>query len=105
RTRSIALAGDAEIDRESIERLDHAHDVPRPRRAGGGEGAVRRPGAAAEQRRHAGHQRIVELLRADEMNVAVEPARGEDLALAGDDIGAGPDDDGHARLDVRIAGF
>jgi len=30
----------------------------------------------------AGHQRVLDLLRADEMDVAVEPARGEDLALA-----------------------
>ena len=63
------------------------------------------PGAAAEQRGDAGHQRIVDLLRADEMDVAVEAAGGEDLALAGDHVGAGADDDGHVRLDVRIAGL
>jgi hypothetical protein len=35
-------------------------------------------GAAAEQRGHARHQRVVDLLRADEMDVAVEAASGED---------------------------
>ena len=37
------------------------------------------------------------------MDVGVEPAGGEDLAFAGDHLGAGPDDDGDAGLDVRIA--
>ena len=51
------------------------------------------------------HQRVLDLLRADEMDVAVEAAGGEDLALARDDVGAGPDDDGDAGLDVGIAGL
>jgi hypothetical protein len=32
-----------------------------------------------------------------------ETARGQDLALARDHVGARADDDGHARLDIRIA--
>ena len=48
-TRRIALAGEAEVHRKRIRRLDHAREMPRPGRAGGGEGAVRRPGAAAQQ--------------------------------------------------------
>ena len=39
------------------------------------------------------------------MDVGVEAAGGEDLSLAGDHLGAGADDDGHARLDVGIAGL
>ena len=39
------------------------------------------------------------------MDVAVESAGGEDLALARDHVGAGTDDDGDARLDVGIAGL
>src|SRR3982074_3433388 len=39
------------------------------------------------------------------MDVAVEASRGEDFALARDNVGAGTDDDGHAGLDVRIAGL
>ena len=35
----------------------------------------------------------------------VEAAGGEDLAFARDHLGAGPDDDGDAGLDVRIAGL
>ena len=51
------------------------------------------------------HQRFLDLLRADEMDVGVEAAGGEDLALAGDHLGARPDDDRHAGLDVGIAGL
>ena len=51
------------------------------------------------------HQRLLDLLRADEVDVGVEAAGGEDLALAGDDLGAGADDDRDARLDVRVAGL
>ena len=39
------------------------------------------------------------------MDVAVEPAGGEDLAFARDDVGAGADHDGDAGLDVGIAGL
>ncbi len=39
------------------------------------------------------------------MNVAVEPAGGENLALARDHVGAGADHDGDAGLDVRVAGL
>ena len=105
RPRGVALAGEAEIDRKIVGRLDHAGDMPGTRRAGGGEGAVRRAGAAAEHRGDARHQRFVDLLRADEMDVGVEAAGGEDLAFAGDHLGAGADDDGDAGLNVRIAGF
>ena len=105
RARGIALAGKTEIDRKRIRRLDHAAEMPGPGRAGGGVGAGRRAGAAAEHRGDAGHQRLVDLLRADEMDVGVEAAGGEDFSLAGDDLGAGADDDGDAGLDVGIAGL
>src|SRR4030088_1963196 len=39
------------------------------------------------------------------MDVAVESPGGEDFALARDNVGARTDDDGHAGLDVRIAGL
>ena len=51
RARRIALAGEAEIDRKIVRRLDHAREVERAGRAGGGERAVRRAGAAAEHAR------------------------------------------------------
>src|SRR5690606_7677436 len=105
RQRRIALAGKAEIHRESISGLDHARDVPG---AGGASGGVRAgggTGAAAEHRREAGQERVVDLLRADEVNVRVEAAGSEDLALARDRLGARADDNVDVRLDVRVAGL
>ena len=101
----VALAGEAEVHRVRVRRLDHALDVPGAGRAGGGEGAGRGPGAAAQHRGDAGHQRLLDLLRADEMDVRVEAAGGEDLAFARDHFGPRPDDDGDAGLDVGIAGL
>ena len=39
------------------------------------------------------------------MDVRVEAAGGEDFSFARDHLGAGADDDGDVRLDVRIAGL
>ena len=103
--RGVALAGEGEVHREGVRRLDHAREVPRPGRAGGGVGAGGGAGAAAEHGGDAGVQRLLDLLRADEVDVGVEAAGGEDLAFAGDDLGAGADDDVDARLDVRVAGL
>src|SRR2546422_1422019 len=76
--------------------------MPRPRRAGGGEGAGCRTGATTDHRGHARHQRLVDLLRADEVDVAVDAAGGGDHALARDDLGAGADRNRHGGLDVGI---
>ena len=103
RPRRVAFAGNAEIDGKRIERLDHPPHVPRAGRAGGGIGAVRGAGAAAQHRGDATHQRVLDLLRADEMDVAVEAAGGKDLAFARDHVGAGADHDGDARLNIRIS--
>ena len=48
-------------------------------------------------------QRVLYLLRADEVDVTVEAAGGQYAALAGDRLGAGADDDVDARLGVRVA--
>ncbi len=77
----VALAGDGDVHREGIHRLDHAGDVPGAGRAGGGERAMRRAGAAADHGRDARHQRFLDLLRADEMDMRVDAAGRDDLAL------------------------
>ena len=66
---------------------------------------MRRTGAAAEQRGDARHQRVIDLLRADEMDVGVEATCGENFPFARDRLRAGTDDDVDARLNVRIAGL
>ena len=102
---ALPLPAKAEVHREGVGRLQHPPDVPGPRRAGGGQRAVRRAGAAAEHRGDARMQRVLDLLRADEVDVAVDAARGQDLALARDDLGPRPDDDVDAGLGVGVAGL
>ena len=49
----IALACKSQIHRERVGSFNHARDVPRAGRAGGGERAVRGAGAAAQHRGYA----------------------------------------------------
>ena len=101
----IALAQEADIDRPGLHRLQHPADVPGAGGAGGGGGARGRAGAAAEQGGEAGGQRLVQDLRADEVDVGVDPAGGDDPAFAGDGLGAGADDDVDAGLGLGVAGL
>ena len=103
--RGVALAQEAQVHREGLGRLQHAVDVLGPRRAGRGVGAGGRAGAAAEHGGDARHQRLLDLLRADEVDVAVDAAGGDDQAFAGDDLGARADDDVDAGLGVGVAGL
>src|ERR1051325_7983680 len=79
--------------------------VPRTGSTCRGEGAGRRAGAAAEHGGDARHKRLLDLLRADEMDVAVAAAGGDDHALARDRLRSRADRYGDAGLDVRIAGL
>ena len=65
------------------------------------------PGAAADERRDAAGERLVDLLRADEVDVRVDAAGGEDQAFAGDRLGRHADDHArrHAGHHVRVAGL
>ena len=64
---------------------------------------MRRAGAAPEHGGDAGCQRFFDLLWADEMDMHIKPARGQDAPFTGDDFRARPDDDVHIRLRVGIA--
>lgn len=86
-----ALAEQADVDRELIQRLEDPGDVPRARGHGGRRAALGGAGAAADESGHARGQGLVDLFGADEVNVGVHTARGEDPAVAGDDLGARPD--------------
>src|SRR5690606_6940787 len=101
----VALAEQADVDRPSLHGGQHLFDVPRAGRAGGGIGAGGRARAPADQGGDAAGQRLVHQLRADEVHVRVDAASRDDLAFAGDDLGARADGDVHAGLDVRIAGL
>ena len=79
--------------------------IPGARGAGRRIGSRGRAGTAADHRGHARHQRLLNLLRADEMDVAVDAAGGGNQTFAGDGLGAGTDDDVHSGLHVGVTGF
>ena len=87
------------------DRLQHAVDVPRARRAGRGRGPGRGAGAAADHGRDAGVERLLDLLRADHVNVRIDASGRYDHALARDDLGRRADHDVDAGLNVGIAGL
>src|SRR6185312_12036641 len=60
---------------------------------------------AADHGGDAAIERLLDLLRRDHVDVAVDAAGGDDLAFGGDHLGAGTDDDVDAGLHVRIAGL
>ena len=101
----VALAREGQVHGQRIGGLQHAPDVPGAGRAGGRQRAVGRAGAAAQHGGDARVQRVLDLLRTDEVDMRVEAPGGEDLALGGDGLGARPDDDIHARLGVGVAGL
>ena len=88
----VALAEQQQVDRERVERAVGLLEVPRPGRDGGGLRPLGRAGAAAAQRGQPGGQRLVDLRRREQVDVGVEAAGREDLALAGDHVGARADD-------------
>ncbi|MNF83857.1 hypothetical protein D3C84_661930 [compost metagenome] len=105
RQAGVTLAGQADVHREGIGGLEHARQVPRPGGACGRIGAGGRSGAATDHGGDAAHQCLFDLLRADEVDVGVDAAGGEDHAFAGDDFGAGANGDVDVGLDVRVAGL
>ena len=103
----VALAQQGDVDRPPVERLEHPGQVPGAGRDGGGLGALGRAGAAADDRGDPAAERLLEDLGADEVDVAVDGAGGEDAPVAGDDLGGRADD--QRRVDpvhgVGVAGL
>ena len=91
--RAVAFAEKSKVHRQRIGRLQHFLEIPRSGRAGRRLRARRRPGAAADEGRHAARERDVDLLRADVMNVRVYPAGGQDEPFAGNRLGRDADDE------------
>ena len=65
----VALARKGEVHRKCIGGLQHPRQMPGAGGAGGGQRAMRRAGAAADHRGQAGIQGVVNLLRANEMDM------------------------------------
>src|SRR5260370_2208495 len=73
--------------------------------AGGGIGSGCRPCATTHHGGEACIERLLDLLRADVVDMRVAAASSDNLAFAGDRLGPRSDDDVDARLHVGIAGF
>src|SRR4029453_4550754 len=101
----ISLAEETEVHGERIGCLEHPVDMPRS----GGAGRRRRAGSRTRSSAHhgcyAGIERLLYLLRANEMYVRVDSTCGNDLAFPGDDFGPGSNYDFNAALHIGISGF
>ena len=71
---SIALSGKPKVDWKGFRCLHHALDVPGAGRTCSGVGSGRRSGTAAQHGRNTGIQRIIYLLRTNEMNMRIKTA-------------------------------
>src|SRR2546421_8682342 len=65
--------------------------MPGAGRHRGGLAALGGTGAACDDRGDAATERLLHDLRTDQVHVAVDGSRGEDAAVAGDDLGGRPD--------------
>lgn len=90
----VAFARDAEVKRKGVDSLEHLADVGTAWSAGCRVCACRWTGAATEHGGDAGGDGFDGLLRADEVDMAVETAGRDDAVVAGDHVGAGADDQG-----------
>src|SRR5579872_1718188 len=104
-TRCVSLRSEGQIDGQAFRCLQHPGQMPRSGGARGRRRASRRTGAAANQRGDSGGDRLLHLLRADEVYMRVYTTSGEDLAFARDDFGAGADYDIDIRLYIGITGL
>ena len=74
----VALAEQPDVDRVRLQRREHPRQVPAAGGDGGGLGALRGSGAAADDGGDARGQRLVHQGRRDEVDVGVDGAGGED---------------------------
>ena len=79
--------------------------MPAARCASGRQSAMGWTGSATKHRGKTRMQRIIYLLRADEMNVTVKPARRQNMPLSCNGLGSGADNDIDIWLGVRITGL
>ena len=75
------------VDRPAVQRLQRPRQAPRARGDRRRLRALGGAGAAADDRRGAAAQRLPQQLRADQVHMAVDRARGEDPPVPGHDLG------------------
>ncbi len=101
----VALTQKAQVHREGIGGLQHPVHIPGAGGAGGGVGACGRACAAANHGGDPRGDRHLNLLGADEVNVGVDAASGEDHPFASDRLRPRANDNVHIVLNVRVPGL
>ena len=101
----IALAKETDIHRNAVGGLQHPGNMPRTGRTGGGVRTRRRAGTTAQHAGHAGIKGIFDLLRANPVNMGINPACGDDIAFTGNNLGPRADDDINTGLNIRVSGL
>jgi len=81
---AVAFAEEAEVHRVGVCGFEHPEEVPATRSAGGGVGSGGWACAAADHGGDAACEGVVDLLRADEMDMGVDSASCDDAALGRD---------------------
>ena len=90
--RGVSLSQETEIHGPGFGALQHSREIPCAGSAGGSGGSGGRAGAAADHGGDAVGNRFVNLLRGNEMDVAIDAACGDDQVFACDHFGGCADD-------------
>ena len=101
RVARISFTEKTEVHGPRFGRAKHLLQIPAARHARGRVGAGGWTGSAADHGGGAVRQRFVDLLRRDEVNMAIDRAGREDLAFARDHFGGRADH--QIRIDARLA--
>ena len=104
RVRCVALAQEANVDREVTGCLDHAGDVGRTGGHRGCVGGLSRANAATDQGGGAVVQSNLCLLRGNVVNVGIHSTSGHNTTLACNNLGANANDNVNVVLHVRVTG-
>jgi hypothetical protein len=102
--RAVAFAKKTEIHRILLGGLEHPMDVPMSGCARRGVSTGRRAGSSSDHRCDPAGDRMFDLLRADEVDMGVQAAGGDDAALAGYDLGRRTDNHCYSILNKGISG-
>src|SRR5262249_38658055 len=101
----IAFAEKAEIHGKGIGSLEHPPNMPWSWSAGRGSRPGRWPCPTAHHRGEARIKRLLDLLRADEVDMHVDAAGSDNLAFGGDHLGSRSDNYVDVGLHIGIACF
>src|SRR6185503_4187176 len=103
RKADISFAEETRIHDHAIRSSQHGMDMPGPWSTGGCRSTHRGTRAPSQHGGNAIHHGIFLLLRADEVNVAVDSTCSKNRVFASDDFGSGSYGHGHVGLDIWIA--